>query len=460
MLRKRQGLSTSDNNNPILLRTPVPPDVPRPSSKATCLVLFKCALILGSIAIYAYILLNSNVPSLKHPAARSLNPQELTAQQPLIQKKPKKRPVRNAWNHIQRAVKKRNMFKFNKQPTTTTTTDAPSTITIVALSVQESIQLFPMAFTNPVELSSADIAILQEFARRVPAVVDPTELDAVAWGGSEPWWDKAVGSDSVDALNALDGGHLLWSFYKIQQQHCKKRGDLSVVYFPFGICKHGCPAERGIQHTLQWRRTYQPCSVTPACIIENANGFVYHRGLARATNHGAHAMVWARAGQHKHIDALAYFRCVLHAVDQAVAASLQASNGRVGKFNVIVDTAGYSWGNVPKLHFIKQHVTMLQDHFPDRLGMVMIANLSRGTEFVVGLIKPLLTKEVRDKIHILPHGEKLLHELSAIVDRKWIPEWLGGDDTFVFDVQAYYPERMRISDEEGRKFLTEMPYHA
>src|SRR3569623_1335299 len=98
---------------------------------------------------------------------------------------------------------------------------------------------------------------------------------------------------------------------------------------------------------------------------------------------------------------------------------------------------------------------MLQDHFPDRFGVVLLVNLSRRGEFLIGLIKPWLTKEVREKIHTV-HVDQLSH----VIEPESIPQWLGGPDTYQFDVDSYYPKRIRFSEQEARAFLNlQAPHH-
>jgi hypothetical protein len=201
---------------------------------------------------------------------------------------------------------------------------------------------FPTAFSEPLEISASELQLLQEFSQRVLKTSfrdQPIDswFDTVAWGDQVAWWDSAKeGTKSSSPLVKIPGGHLLYSYYRIMKTHMKNPSDLSKdVYFPFGLCKHeNCAAERAILHTLEWRLVYQPFAMTPSGIKENAQGFVYHRGLAKATSAGAHVMVWNRAGKHKAKDPLAYFRCILNAADRAVAEALQQSQGQVGKFNV------------------------------------------------------------------------------------------------------------------------------
>jgi hypothetical protein len=169
-------------------------------------------------------------------------------------------------------------------------------------------------------------------------------------------------------------------------------------------------------------------------------------------------VIWIRPGPV--LDSAAYFRCILHAVDRAVALSLQQSSGRVGKFNVMVDGRNYEWSCVPSLKYIKQAVIMLQDHFPDRLGMVFLVNISTAGEILWRLVKPLLTKEVRHKVKILSSDpDKRMAELETLSEKEYIPDWLGGVDTYRFDAASYYPKSMQWSDEQGLEFMKSMPYH-
>lgn len=196
--------------------------------------------------------------------------------------------------------------------------------------------------------------------------------------------------------------------------------------------------------------------------------------------------VWIRPGRRVKVDDIFSTRAYVNALEQAVAASLRNSNGRVGKFNVIVDGHDFSWGLMPSLHQLKVFVTMLQDHFPDRLGIIMLTNLGRVGEFVVGIIKPIISEEgkrnitfsrqhrflashnkldfystVRQKIIVLPRVEKERRVmLKAVVGVNNIPKWLGGRDGYDFDSKIYYSDTIVLSDEEATQYAKTMPYHA
>ncbi len=147
-------------------------------------------------------------------------------------------------------------------------------------------------------------------------------------------------------------------------------------------------------------------------------------------------------------------------LEQAIAASLAHSQGRVGKFNVVVDGHDFSWGLMPSLHQLQVFITILQDHFPDRLGIILLTNLGRVGEFLVGIVKPLISEEVRQKIIVLPRNEQMRREmLQSVVGLSNVPTWLGGSDPYEFDPQTYYSDSLVFSDKETMQYTKTMPYH-
>jgi CRAL/TRIO domain len=95
------------------------------------------------------------------------------------------------------------------------------------------------------------------------------------------------------------------------------------------------------------------------------------------------------------------------------------------------------------------------------LGMIFVANMSRSAEFISSLIMPLLSKEVRNKIHILSSdSQRRAAELTAIVQPEFLPDWLGGTDHHKIDADYYYSqEHFYWNDRESVEFLRTMPYH-
>lgn len=307
------------------------------------------------------------------------------------------------------------------------------------------------ASSQDLKLSRTEDALVKELSRRVREAVPDLERRsaAVPWGGpgGTSWWRG-------------DGAHLLHAYLKIMRWP----KDL-VTSFPFGLCSsNGCNAEVSVGHTLEWREKYKPWCISPSAIRENSQGFVYARGYSPSLtdNSAGHSLVWIRLSASSATDPVQWVRAIVHSLERAVADSLHRTNGKVGRFNCVVDGHGFTLGMLMGMGAVKRLIIMLQDHFPDRLGVILMTNFSRPAQLFLGLIKPLVTKEVRDKLHVLPDDpERRESILDALVGTEFRPDFLGGNDQWKFDAKGYYSSsKHQCTDAESTEFLTTMPYHA
>eukprot|EP00980_Cylindrotheca_fusiformis_P026613 scaffold16625_cov118-Cylindrotheca_fusiformis.AAC.4 len=329
----------------------------------------------------------------------------------------------------------------------------------------ELVEKYKSAYTpEKFEVSSAHSQLIVTLGERTRSFVPDWDerSDKVMWGGTGwPWRapKRQPNSDATD-LEKLDGGSLYFSYLRIMQWP-----QSLFSHFPFKLCSKGCNSEVAVAHTLEFREKYQPWMFSPTVKKENEKGFVFFHGFSESMKegeNGSHGIVWIRPGLRTKIDDVAQTRAYVNSLERAVAESLIRSNGRVGKFNVVMDGSGFSMGLTPSIHQVKVFVTMLQDHFPDKLGMILIANLGRVGDIVVRMFLPLISEEVRNKIIVLPKepGERQ-RILNAVVGYENSPTWLGGVDTYQFNSDDYYSDaQFLFSDEEAKAYIETMPYHA
>ena len=301
--------------------------------------------------------------------------------------------------------------------------------------------------------SHRESALGNQLSRRVQETIPNFDerVTAVPWGGpgGSRWWS----GDGAD-----NGSHLVHAYLKIM----KWPQDLQSN-FPFKLCLQKCRAEFAIAHTLEWREKYKPWCMSPLGIQQNSNGFVYTRGYSPTLSgdNKGHTLVWLRISIHRGVDLVQWARSILNSLERAVADSLKRSKGKVGRFNCVVDAKGFNLSMLFAMGAVKHMIIMLQDHFPDRVGVVLLANLSKPAQFVLGLIQPLISKEVRDKIRILPDDlESRQAMLDALVVPEYLPDYLGGIDDWRFDSKEYYSSRKHhCTETETTEYLTSMPYH-
>eukprot|EP00562_Extubocellulus_spinifer_P012650 CAMPEP_0178538918 /NCGR_PEP_ID=MMETSP0697-20121206/231_1 /TAXON_ID=265572 /ORGANISM="Extubocellulus spinifer, Strain CCMP396" /LENGTH=663 /DNA_ID=CAMNT_0020171183 /DNA_START=130 /DNA_END=2121 /DNA_ORIENTATION=- len=296
-------------------------------------------------------------------------------------------------------------------------------------------------------------------------------LAAVGWGGplsagGRPWWLPSPSSSSSSQVDEQDGERLAAAYLKIMGWPTTEE---YTTTFPFGKCAKadpvGCDLDFAFVHTLEWREKFRPWCMTPSAVKESEDGFFYVRGYSPPpvdsthTDDVGHTLVFYRPGLHRYDDTEAYLRLLMHTLDAAVADSLSRSNNKIGKFNIILDCNGFGISMIPGLSHVKRLFAMMQDHFPDRLGVLMIVNLSGPGQLFLKMIKSVISEAVKRKIHIIPDNDNGRDMLEALVDEAYIPTWLGGTDDYAPDAKVVYADRL-CSEEEGREYYLTMPYHA
>ena len=95
-----------------------------------------------------------------------------------------------------------------------------------------------------------------------------------------------------------------------------------------------------------------------------------------------------------------------------------------------------------------QKRTHIQDHYPGRLGAAFLCNMSPSAEILFSILKPLLSKEVLNKIYLLPldDTQERNKQLESVIPSEHIPSWLGGSDPYEFNADTYYPSRFIMNN--------------
>ena len=241
---------------------------------------------------------------------------------------------------------------------------------------------------SPSLMTTNQRGLVKELGIRVRKLAnDPlfdSRLSEVPWGGPAGkdnlqyryWWSPVGKSGEFD-----DGFYVLASYLIIMQWPA----DL-VQKFPGRLCPNGCPCETALLHTVEYREKFKPWLVPPLLIKEGRDGWIYHRGFSR----DRHSMVWFRPGYHVQENVEGYVRSILYALERAVSDALVNSQGTVGKYNIVVDCHRFSLSGIPKINHVKKMFTFLQDHFPNRCGVIFIANLAGPAQLFLKMIRPLL----------------------------------------------------------------------
>eukprot|EP01083_Nonionella_stella_P110153 322139_1 len=177
--------------------------------------------------------------------------------------------------------------------------------------------------------------------------------------------------------------------------------------------------------------------------------------------------MWYTPALKKMQDPEPHTRAILNNLEICVSDALTRSGGRTGKCNIFLNCDGFGLSMIPPITATKRLLKLMQDNYPDKLGVFVIANIGGASQMFLKIILPLLPEVVRQKIHILPNDEeKRTAMMKELVHEPFIPTQYGGGDSYKFDYDTYYKSSGRegqeiemMSDEEGIRYYETIPYY-
>lgn len=215
--------------------------------------------------------------------------------------------------------------------------------------------------------------------------------------------------------------------------------------------------ETSLEEEKSLKQFYQPWKMTPSAFSENEKGWVYVRGHILGGQNGC--IVWYRPGLHKiSIDNYeAYFRVLINGVETCITHSKQLSSGLNDKCNVVLDASNVGLSFIPSMDIVKKILFLFDSFFPGHLGNLVIVNLAGVGQLFFKMVMPFLSKETRSKIHVLPvRKKKRMNMLKSLIQVEYIPAWLDGSDSYIFDPEHYYKSGKyktdMFTDQEGLEY--------
>jgi hypothetical protein len=118
------------------------------------------------------------------------------------------------------------------------------------------------------------------------------------------------------------------------------------------------------------------------------------------------------------------------------------------QLTLFVDFTGWSLRTAPGRKASLETLTILQDHYPERLGSAIVFNPPKIFSVFWAMVRPFLDERTAGKVHFLSASDPLRARdvLSTVFeDLSILEQSLGGDSPDEFDWERY-GERMRQED--------------
>jgi len=228
-----------------------------------------------------------------------------------------------------------------------------------------------------------------------------------------------------------------------------------------------CDSTFSYYNTLKWRESYHPFSILNSLKSEAESGWLYTRGITKNT---PQPIIYYRPGLHAPVSLESYVRNVIYNLDRAAAvASYNTGNdvkylGGKGRndprrYYFVLDCKGFSLSMIPSMAAVRKLFGMVGDHYPRRLGKLVILNAGRSAMVFWGMLKVLVPEDVKGKVIIVGARDSAYEALLPDIEPESIPHWLGGLDTWEYNVDEYLGE-VDWTDEEAKMFMERCPEYA
>ncbi|CAN4122246.1 unnamed protein product [Withania somnifera] len=204
-------------------------------------------------------------------------------------------------------------------------------------------------------------------------------------------------------------------------------------------------ASKMLKETLKWRFDYKPEEIRWDDVASEAEtGKIYRTNYT--DKHGRPVLVMRpRCQNTKSVNG--QIKYLVYCMENAVVNLPENQEQMVW----MIDFHGFNLSNI-SVKVTKETAHILQDRYPERLGIAILYDAPKIFEPFWKVAKPFLDPNTVSKVKFVysddPNSKKVMEELF---DMSLVESAFGGDDTADFDVNKY-AERMREDDKKLSSF--------
>lgn len=191
-------------------------------------------------------------------------------------------------------------------------------------------------------------------------------------------------------------------------------------------------ARKMLDETIAWRKSYFP--LNRSVVESEANGKTF---VSPHKDRDGRTIVVMR---NRLENSKSHEGNVMHLVYQMERAVRATQNG---KWDLIIDFEGYSLKNAPPLKTSKATLSIMQNHYPERLHRAYLVCAPLLFSLAFKAVSPFVDPVTRQKIVFLKHKEDLMKHFDA----SSIEKSLGGTSDYVYDAKEYLGQENRPEDD-------------
>ncbi|KNC83456.1 hypothetical protein SARC_04297 [Sphaeroforma arctica JP610] len=206
-------------------------------------------------------------------------------------------------------------------------------------------------------------------------------------------------------------------------------------------------SEKLLRGTLKWRKEYwKNGALDPngPLDIEAGTGKVLVHGLDRYKR----PVLYLRPRLQNTTNYVEQNRLTVYMLERCIE-SMDASYG-TEKLTLIIDFKEYSLRNAPPMAQNKEFMTILSEHYPERLGVAILVDAPMIFNMTYKLLQPFIPAETKKKVVFVSGsakpGQKKHEVLSKYLHMNDVPAEYGGDAVFEYDHEHYWSRELSHYD--------------
>jgi hypothetical protein len=191
-------------------------------------------------------------------------------------------------------------------------------------------------------------------------------------------------------------------------------------------------SKKMLEETLKWRSTYKPEEIRWREIAsEGETGKVY-----RASFHDRleRTVLILRPGKQNTTSIDNQIRHLVYLIENAIL-NLPENQEQM---TWLIDFTGWSLSNNPPIKSARDTINILQNHYPERLGIAILYNPPRIFEAFWKVVKYFLDAKTFQKVKfVYPKNKDSVELMRSLFDEENLPAELGGKATLQYDHEEF-----------------------
>lgn len=192
-----------------------------------------------------------------------------------------------------------------------------------------------------------------------------------------------------------------------------------------------------LDSTISWRKSFglEKLHTEWSDIIrkEHESSKMYVRGFDKE----GHALVYMRPALENTNDHEGNMKNLVYTMERAIAC-MEATTGQE-KLSLVIDYTGFSLSNAPPMKTSRETLSILQDHYPERLYRAYCIRPPIVFYAFFKVISPFMDSVTKQKLCMLTNADMAKPDnlLFTDVDRSVLEPYVGGEETVPFDPVKY-----------------------